>query len=157
MHQSVLIFGSHFLDLCKRLLSLGFGSCGTVRVNCVGLPPTFKNQKMKKGEIIQYTDGQLTGVKWMDKHPVAMLSTIHDESMTSVSRRSRSAPGGTKNIMKPSMILEYTKYMGGVDISDQLITYYRFTHYTKKWWKRAFFSPSGSVHGECIHFTFNIM
>lgn len=29
--------------------------------------------------------------------------------------------------------------MGGVDKSDQLVTYYGFMRCSKKWWKRAFF------------------
>lgn len=37
------------------------------------------------------------------------------------------------------MIDQYNKYMGGVDRADQLITYYGFHHFSKKWWKRVFF------------------
>lgn len=29
--------------------------------------------------------------------------------------------------------------MGGVDKADQLVTYYAFSHCSKKWWKRIFF------------------
>lgn len=29
--------------------------------------------------------------------------------------------------------------MGGVDKADQLVTYYAFSHCSKKWWKRVFF------------------
>ena len=75
----------------------------------------------------------------MDKRPVAVLSTIHDASMTTISRRSRSAVRGVETIRKPHMIVQYNMYMGGVDIADQLVTYYRFCHHSKKWWKRAFF------------------
>ena len=131
-------FRVFYTDLCKRLLTLGFGSCGTVRVNRKGLPP-FSTKKMKKGEVITFHDGQLTGVKWMDKHPVAVLSTIHDDSMTTITRRTRSSLGSAETISKPTIITEYTKFMGGVDVADQLVTYYGFTHCSKKWWKRAFF------------------
>ena len=33
-------------------------------------------------------------LKWMDKRPVTMLSTIHNESMTTKICRSRQAEGG---------------------------------------------------------------
>lgn len=128
-----------FLDLWKRLLSLGFGSCGTVRLNRTGLPPNFKNYKLKKGEMVSFKDGGLTGVRWMDKHPVALLSTIHNDSTATVTRRSRAAAGSTEMVSKPVMITAYTNFMGGVDVADQLVTYYGFAHCSKKWWKRAFF------------------
>ena len=84
---------------------------------------------MRKGEVVTFSDGKLTGV----------LSTIHNSSMTTISRRSRSAVRGVETVNKPNMIVEYNKYMGGVDIADQLVTYYGFSHYSRKWWKRAFF------------------
>ena len=37
------------------------------------------------------------------------------------------------------MIEEYNKYMGGVDRADQLLTYYGYPHFSKKWWKRVCF------------------
>lgn len=40
---------------------------------------------------------------------------------------------------KPEAIVEYNKYMGGVDRGDQLLTYYGYPHRTAKWWRRAFF------------------
>ena len=89
--------------------------------------------------MISYVDGEVTGVKWMDKRPVAVISTIHDSSMVTVNRRSRHAQGGVEALCKPVMINEYNKYMGGVDIADQLVTYYGFQHCSKKWWKRVFF------------------
>ena len=116
----------------------------------MGLPTEFKKKKLNKGETVSFQEGQLTGVRWMDKRPVSALSTIHDASMTTVSRRSRAAEGGVERIRKPTMIVEYNTYMGGVDIADQLVTYYGFSHCSRKWWKRLF-PPAGSVHGECIH------
>ena len=44
--------------------------------------------------------------------------------------------GGTGNpIYKPAAIVEYTKQMGGVDLSDQLMNYYNFLHRSCKWWR----------------------
>ena len=42
-------------------------------------------------------------------------------------------------VQKPAVIEDYNMYMGGVDKSDQLVTYYGFRRCSKKWWKRAFF------------------
>ena len=37
------------------------------------------------------------------------------------------------------MIDQYNKFMGGVDKSDQSVTYYGFYHHSKKWQKQVFF------------------
>ena len=125
--------------LCKRLLTLGFGSCGTVRVDRRGIPVTFKKATPNKGDITTYQDGNILGLKWKDKRYVSVLSTIHDSSMVSKQRRTRQVAGGVEVVQKPAVIEDYNMYMGGVDKSDQLVTYYFFRRCSKKWWKRAFF------------------
>ena len=89
--------------------------------------------------MISFVDGEVTGVKWMDKRPVTVISTIHDTSTMTIQRSSRHAQGGIQTVCKPTMINEYNKYIGGVDIADQLVTYYGFQHCSNKWWKRVFF------------------
>ena len=67
-----------------------------------------------------------------------MLSTIHD-SMMSKRRRTQHVPGGIEEVQKPVMVEQYNTYMGGVEKSDQLLSYYGYCHRTVKWWRRAFF------------------
>ena len=125
--------------LFSDLHRLGFGACGTVRTNRRGLPPEM-SAKLKKGDITSATiNDHILALKWMDKRPVNMLSTVHDDSMVTKQRRTRHAPGGQEEIRKPSVVEEYNKYMGGVDKGDQLLSYYGFSHRTVKWWRRAFF------------------
>ena len=114
------------------------GTCGTVRLNRRGIPKPFQAQKLKRGKVTSFQNGVITGMKWMDKRPVTVLSTIHDISMSTISRRNRLAPGGIETVQKPTMIVDYNTFMGGVDKADQLVTYYGFSHHSKKWWKRAF-------------------
>ena len=64
---------------------------------------------------------------------VIVLSTIHDDTMCTVSQHNRHATRGTESVQKPTMIAQYNQYMGGVDKADQLVTYYGFSHYSKKW------------------------
>ena len=40
---------------------------------------------------------------------------------------------------KPEAVVEYNRYMGGVDKGDQLLSYYGFPHRTVTWWRRAFY------------------
>ena len=73
--------------LCERLLTLGFGSCVTIRVDRRGIPVP------NKGDITTYQDGNILGLKWKDKRYVSVLSTIHDSSMVSKQRHTRQVAG----------------------------------------------------------------
>ena len=77
-----------------------------------------------------YKDGPIFRLKWMDKRPVSVLSTIHDDSTTQE---------GTRITQKPTVIVQYNTYMGGVDLADQLVTYYGYPHVSRKWWKQVFY------------------
>jgi len=102
--------------------------------------PHEMRQPLAKGEVVTASlSDSLVVLKWMDKRPVLMLSTIHDTSLVAKRRRSRLAQGGTEEVQKPKMVDEYNQYMGGVDKSDQLLSYYGFPHRTIKWWRRAFY------------------
>ena len=68
-----------------------------------------------------------------------MLTTIHNDSMTTKVRRTRRVQGGLEEIRKPVVVEQYNQFMGGVDRSDQLLSYYGFAHRTVKWWRRAVF------------------
>ena len=137
-------------SLCSKLFDYGMGTCGTVRLNRRGIPKPFQAQKLKRGEIASFQNGVINGMKWMDKRPLAVLSTIHDISMSTISRRNRLACGGIEAVQKPSMIVDYNTFMGGVDKADQLVTYYGFSHHSKKWGKCAIRPLTRYHHSECI-------
>ena len=126
--------------LFTSLQQLGFGACGTVRVNRRGMPKEVTAAKLKKGEMTtsEVKKGMLA-LKWQDKRAVVMLSTIHDDSRVTKRRRTRLVAGGIEEVQKPTMVEKYNMYMGGVDKGDQLMSYYGFSHRTVKWWRRAFF------------------
>jgi hypothetical protein len=124
-----------FSDLRDR----GFGACGTVRANKRGLPIEMKATLERGAVISAYVDRSMMALKWMDKRPVLMLTTIHNNSMTTKVRRKRHREGEREEIRKPVAVDQYNQFMGGVDRSDQLLSYYGFTHRTVKWWRRAAF------------------
>ena len=108
--------------LFSSLHTLGFGACGTVRMDRRGMPKEVTTAKLKKGEVksAEVEEGMLA-LKWMDKRQINMLSTIHDDSMM-FKRRTQHVPGGIEGVQKPVMIEQYNTYMGGVDKSDQLLS-----------------------------------
>ena len=92
-----------------------------------GIPATMKTP-MNKGDVsATAVDENMMALKWMDKRPVSMLSTIHDNTMTTKVRRTRNAEGGREEIWKPVVVEQYNCFTG-VDKSDQLLSYYRFSH-----------------------------
>ena len=84
-------------------------------------------------------DDDVMALKWMDKRPVAMLTTVHDDSVITKQRWTRAVHGGVEEVHKPVVVEQYNEFMGGVDTGDQLLSYYGISHCTLKWWRRAFF------------------
>ena len=81
----------------------------------------------------------ILSLQWMDKRKVTVISTLHNDDMVSKRRRTRLASDGIEEIMKPKVISDYNTHVGGVvDKADQLLSYYSFTRWTMKWWKRVF-------------------
>lgn len=122
------------ITLTEELLSRNTQVVGTVQTNRKGLPPAIKNQKLKRGEIISFRRDRILCLKWRDKRDVTMISTIHDDSTLPVQRRGEAEP-----VQKPACVVNYNEYMGGVDHSDQLLSYYPFKRKTLKWYKKLFY------------------
>ena len=96
--------------------------------------------KLQKGEVVtEMVDDKLMALKWQDKRPVVMLTTVHDDSVVTKQRRTRAVQGGTEEVHKPLGVERYNQFMAGVDIGEQLLSYYGFSHRSLKWWRRAFF------------------
>ena len=81
--------------LFRNLRDLGFGACGTVHVNRRGLPAAMKATLAKGETTSALIDETMMALKWMDKRPVCMLTTIHDNQGSSYSP-SRGRPGGNQ-------------------------------------------------------------
>ena len=90
---------------------------------------------LQKGEVVTYNDAPVMGMKWHDKCVVALLTTIHDDSLISKSQWKKGV-GGQQVIQKSS---KYNSFMGGVDKAGQLLQYYDCHIVSKKWWKRVIF------------------
>ena len=109
--------------LFRELHEHGLYACGTVRQTRRGFPTDLRNLRLVQGEGVFRQHNSLTAVVWQDKRPVHVLSTLSQPGDTSkVSRRQRD--GSVAEVSCPSAILTYTKYMGGVDLGDQLRKYY---------------------------------
>lgn len=127
-------------ELAEELLKIGCYLTGTVMTNRTGLPPRMKEfgKKMKRGDLRSFRKGSTVVVTWRDKRPVHMLSTKHKGStreMAFVNSRWPNRP----QVLKPNVVIDYVKHMGGVDRSDHFVSSYQFMRRTKKWYRKMFF------------------
>ena len=118
------------IGIFKDLLSCGMYECGKVHANQVGLPSILKNMRafknMEQGTTVwrMHDSRSISCVMWKDKKPMLLLSTHAmpiqapcEQHIVSVSCR-RGAM--RENIHTSPMPQEYTQFMHGVDVADQL-------------------------------------
>ena len=87
------------------------------------MPAAIKvKHRMKQGDTIFRRRDDLLAIKFYDKREVTMLSTIHEAQNGVLDKRDPQGRPAYK--FKPMCIIDYCKYMGGVDLSDQNMKYY---------------------------------
>ena len=129
--RSYHIFVDNFfssVDLFCQLLKDNIYATGTLRSNRKKFPsdlvPYVKRGLPVRGNMLYRQDGNVAVFLWQDTKPVLMTSTAHDStSMTSITRKKGN--GSTVSISCPNAIVDYNKFMGGVDIGDQYRKYYQ--------------------------------
>lgn len=93
-------------------------------------------QSLKKGESQYFTCPPVLTGCWVDKNFICFTSNKHDTfELTEAERRTHD----DQPIIKPAPILDYNKYMGGVDLADQMIKHYHIKRRSIKWYKKLFF------------------
>lgn len=89
--DSTLYFDNFFTTtkLMEELSEKQIMAAGTVRTNRKDLPHEIKvDQKLKRGDYVWRSKGQLTAYQWRDNRNVTMLSNFHDPSeVVEVNRR----------------------------------------------------------------------
>jgi hypothetical protein len=116
---------------------------GTVKANRAGLPktklfPKTGQNRKERGTIKCYKnvhDGHSTYLTcWMDNKPVHMLSTF-PPTKSQVDRNSKDANGRYKALIIdfPTVIRIYNGSMGGTDLKDQIMSYFKSRHKTLNW------------------------
>ena len=127
------------VELSEALLEQNIHTVGTLRSNR-GEPPEIRNPStMARHDVVAKNNGKVTVLAWKDKRVVKAISTKHDGSLCTISRRKKGGHGEMETVEKPVCICEYNQYMSGVDHVDQMISYYPCTRKTLKWTKKVFF------------------
>ncbi|XP_030839578.1 piggyBac transposable element-derived protein 4 [Strongylocentrotus purpuratus] len=124
-------------ELYEFLHNENLGACGTVRLSRRGIPPIMReaSQQARKGEPPKFfRKGDLMGVTWHDTKRVSVLSTIHGTGCTHKEIRDKRSETGRRQVQKPIAVEGYNKAMGGVDLLDQRMAYYKYPHKHLKWY-----------------------
>mgnify|MGYP004578525483 CR=1 FL=1 len=135
--NSFLYFDRYFttIPLLQRLHEIGLNGTGTIMGNRMKEPNFLSDKQMKRGDVDQKvrSDQKVVGVKWMDNKSVLMSSNcVGKDPITKVQRWDKNLRTYVL-IDCPAIVSRYNKMMGGVDICDQLIEYYRTWIKSKKW------------------------
>lgn len=124
--------------LGAELLSKQTHIVGTLRKRRKNVPREVEGAKLKRGKMFGLQDPK-TGIvvmKWKDKRDVMMLSSKHGLSQSSVGQNKRTK----EEIMKPDSIIEYNSAKQGIDLSDQMTSYYDPLRKTVRWYHKLAFS-----------------
>ena len=108
---------------------------GTVRQFSKGLPNI--NEYLKNKTINQQVflkKEEIVLCLYEDKKLVKMISNFYTSEMTTKTNRKKEE----RVDPYPLVIANYQKNMGGVDLFDQMLTYYHYPHRFIKWWKYLF-------------------
>ncbi|KAJ8936868.1 hypothetical protein NQ314_012132 [Rhamnusium bicolor] len=119
--------------LAKQLLSFNTYCTGTLHAGRRYIPEDVAKAKLNIGESIsRYAEGVFIG-KWRDRRDVLYISTEHDNEMV----KDRNYKRDTKK--KPKPIVEFQKYIPGIDLQEQMMSYYPFSRKTIGWYKKLGF------------------
>ncbi|XP_042604919.1 piggyBac transposable element-derived protein 4-like isoform X2 [Cyprinus carpio] len=124
--------------LFRDLLHKKIWACGTVRANRIGHLKT----QAPRGNIRWFREDDLLFVEWKDRRDVLMCSTFHKAfNGDSIKRNVKGADGvwAIQDFPVPAAVLDYNKHMGGVDLSDALISFYTVLHKTRRWYRSFFY------------------
>lgn len=113
-------------------------AAGTVRLDRFAKPPFSSDNEMKKkgrgsSEEVISEDGSVTCVKWFDNKCVSLASNYVGVGKVDTAHRYDKIAQKKINIDRPQIVRDYNINMGGVDLMNQMISYYRISIRSKKW------------------------
>ncbi|XP_040075589.1 piggyBac transposable element-derived protein 1-like [Ixodes scapularis] len=93
------------------------------------------DRSMKRGEshCRVRSDDKLCQVKWKDNKSVLLLSTAFGTAPEGTCRRCSKDEKKRAEVTQPHIVARYNQHMGGVDLIDRYVAYYRITVRSKKW------------------------
>ena len=108
------------MRLALTLLDRNMRVCGTIRANR-GIPRDLEGEgkRLKKGQSAFWRKGDVMVQVWKDKRLVR-VSTIHEATVVNTGRKDRKT---NMEIKKPYAVVQYNKFMKGIDSADHYLSY----------------------------------
>ena len=120
--------------LFKHLEPNGTPACGTARKNRLSVPLSLNQQKLQKGAFSYRRNGNMLMMKYQDKKEVYFLSSIHQATSKVTGKKKQGI-----DVAKPVLVLDYNKYMGGIDRNDAMLGNYSSVRKSMKWTTKVAF------------------
>ncbi|KAF2886478.1 hypothetical protein ILUMI_19695, partial [Ignelater luminosus] len=86
--------------------------------------------------IIGFNDTPVSTVMWLDKETVTLISTFFESLQLKEIKRYDKKEKKKISVQCQNLVLEYNKYMGGVDLLDSIIGRYNINIRSRKWYHR---------------------
>jgi hypothetical protein len=83
---------------------------------------------------------RITIVKWQDNKAITVASNFISHQLGTPAERYLASKGEYEDIPGPSAVETYNKVMNGVDVCDQIMSYYRVSVKSRKWYKYILYS-----------------
>ncbi|XP_059377154.1 piggyBac transposable element-derived protein 3 [Carassius carassius] len=146
LHRGTKVYCDRFFTTIKgvqRMMEKELYMTGTIMKNRLAeakhkLPSdkAMKNAGRGTSSEVSAEDGKLCVGKWYDNKPVLLISVVHGTQPEDTCQRWDKKIKQYVTVSRPSIIREYNIKMGGVDLMDRMISYYRMSTRTKKWTMR---------------------
>lgn len=118
------------VNLTRTLLMNKIRTCGAIRKSR-GFPRALQSVKLSSGESAFRRNHDVLLLIWNNgTRNMNMISTIHNAQLMKVESANKKSQ---KSIRKPALILDYNKYMKGVDRVNHYLEFYSILRKTKKW------------------------
>lgn len=141
-----LFYDNYFSSypLLEIMREKGINAGGTIRVDRFAKPPLLSDKDMlKKGrghsDSVVSKDNKVVVVKWQDNKCVHLASNFVGIGTNDTAKRWDKKQKKHVEVSRPEIVSLYNGGMGGVDLLDQLISYYRVFIRSKKWTLRVIF------------------
>ena len=138
--NNLVVMDNYFTSAAvfEAILNMGHHALGTVRKDRV--PKGWGvDEKAAQGTWVWLTSELASGdrlalMSWFDSGPCRIMSTAHDPEEQVIVKRRVKGRAERASIPAPKAAEDYNRFMGGVDLADQLRASLSTSKRTRKWW-----------------------